>query len=222
MNQEQWYSIPGFPNYEISSIGNARYLNGKPLRLHQYKGFSLRRNGEQRYIRPARLLYAVSNNIDPTEIRDIVVLDINGKLTPMTRTEYILYINSKRKRGNLNIEEAISYYHKNIEFSQKMLRYYETRDMTEIVNELLEYEHSAKSYMRKMGYSCNDSTTDEAWDCIFHNIINNIYEGRISIIEPRTYILKSIRIYFKRLRKANSRIIRLKDGLHGISNLTNQ
>lgn len=222
MNQEQWHSIPGFPNYEISSIGNARYLSGKPLRLHQYKGFSLRRDGEQRYIRPARLLYAALNNIDPTEIRDIVVLDINGKLTPMTRTEYILYINSKRERGNLNIEEAISYYHKNIEFSQKMLRYYETRDMTEIVNELLEYEHSAKSYIRKMGYSCNDSTTDEAWDCIFHNIINNIYEGRISIIEPRTYILKSIRIYFKRFRKANSRIIRLEDGLHGISNLTNQ
>lgn len=46
MNQEQWYSIPGFFDYEISSIGNARYLSGKPLRLHQYKGFSLRRNGQ--------------------------------------------------------------------------------------------------------------------------------------------------------------------------------
>ena len=222
MNQEQWYPIPGFPNYEISSIGNARYLSGKPLRLHQRNGFSLIRDGKQRYIRPARLLYAALNNIDPTEIRDIVVLDIDGKLVPMAKTEFALYINSKRKRGNLNIEEAISYYHKNIEFSQKMLRYYETRDMTEIVNELLKYEYCAKSYIHKVGYSCSDSTTDEVWDCIFHNIISSIYEGCISIIEPRSYIMKSIRMYFKRLRKANSRIIRLDGGLHGISNLTNQ
>lgn len=219
MNQEQWYSIPGFPGYEISSSGNARYLSGKPLRLYQYKGFSLNRNGEQRYIRPARLLYAALNNIDPTEIKNIVVLNINGKLTPMTRTEYALYVNSKRKRGNLNIEEAISYYHKNIEFSQKMLRYYETQDMTEIVNELLKYEHSAKSYIRKMGYSCNNSTIDESWDCIFHEIIYKIHNGRISIIEPRSYIMKSIRTYFKMFRKANSQIISLDSGLHGISNL---
>ena len=69
------------------------------------------------------------------------------------------------------------------------------------------YENEAKCYIRKMNYSINRDTINESWDEIYFNILTKITEGRISIIEPRSYIFKSIRVYFTMLRKSKSRIV---------------
>lgn len=207
INKNSWYSIPGFPNYEINGKGIVRYLNGKELRLIPGKGYSLYRNREQRYIRSARLLYAVSHGICPTEVKGAVVLNVGESLKVMTRTEYIHLVNQKRKRGLLSIGEAQEYYRKAVAFSTMMLRYYETRDLTDVASEISKYENEAKCYIRKMNYSINRDTINESWDEIYFNILTKITEGRISIIEPRSYIFKSIRVYFTMLRKSKSRIV---------------
>lgn len=204
--KNKWYPIPGFPGYKISGEGVAYRPDGTPLRLRK-GGYCLYRNRTTRYFQPARLLYASLHNIDPAELVDAVVVNVNGILVAMTRTEYIRWAGYRKKRGMLNVEEAIAYYRENMNFSEMILRYYETKDLTDVAKYIARYEHSVKKYIYKQGYSQNEDMINEAWSTIYAEILSRITEGTIAIIDPRTYLFKCVRTYFARIRESKRHIV---------------
>lgn len=209
MNKEAeiWYAIPGFPNYEISSLYKVRKANGKILNCYN-KEYNLRRDKRAYSLSAPRLLYAALHNIDPSELKRVLVVDIKGKLTVMTRSEYIMYVNTKVKSPGLDKNTSREYYKKAICFAQMVLSYYDTNDISEIAGELLKYEGRIKAYIRKGGYSTCDEVVNEAWNSIIANVLSHIRDGKASILEPYNYLRRSVRTYFSIMRQYEKKKVR--------------
>ena len=211
MKEETWTVIPGFENYEVSSTGRVRRLNGTLVRYYQGKGCALVRDNAQFTIRPPRLMYAALHQVDPTKLKGIIVIEKEGELVPMTKSEYTQSMNSKRRNSNLGEKRVKEYYQSAIEFSQMMLRFYDTRDMTEISTDLLKYKKAIANYVYRNGFAMSSQTIEEAWDTVLFNILTKIHEGRISIIEPYSYMRKCIRNYFATLKRERSALVTFSD-----------
>lgn len=204
---EIWYAIPGFPNYEISSLYNVKNVNGK-LMKHRNKEYTLRRDKRAYSLCAPRLLYAALHNIDPYELKRVLVVDINGNLTLMTRAEYITYVNTKVKSPRLERDTAKEYYKNAIRFAQMVLSYYETNDISEIAGELLKYEEPIKAYICKNRYSTCDEVINEAWNSILANVLSYISDGKASILAPYNYLRRSVRTYFSLVRHYQNKNLR--------------
>lgn len=210
--EETWAVIPGFDNYELSDTGRVRRIGGTFLRYYKDKGYALIRDHRQFYIRPPRLMYAVLHQVDPMKLKGILVVEKGGVLVPMTRPEYIQEINRKRRSSNLGEKKVKEFYQGAIEFSQMMLRYYDTQDITEVSIELMKYQKAITAYTYRNGYAMSQNTIAEAWSEILCNIISKIQQGRISIIEPYSYMCRCIRVYFATLKKERSTLVTFDDG----------
>lgn len=205
---EKWYRIPGFPDYEVSNLYEVRKADGKMLKRRN-KEYFLRRDKRTYTLSAPRLLYAALHEVDPSELKRVLVVDVKGELTLMTRPEYIMYVNTRLKSPGLGKETAKEYYKRSIRFAQMVLSYYETDDISEIAGELLKYEDRIKAYMREYRYSTCDEIVDEAWSSILANVLSYISRGNASIIEPYNYLRRSVKTYFSVMRQCEKKKVRL-------------
>lgn len=208
---EKWLPVPGFASYEVSSLGKVRKINGGLLKYDKRRGYGLTRDGKQYSLRPQRLLYAALHDVDPTDMKEIIILEVKGNLIPMTRSEYMEYVNARRKKPVLDEIEVKEYYEYAIRFAQMMLSYYETRDITEVAEELSKYEGRIRAYIYKAGFHTSDRVADEAWNTIYADILSRIVNGEISIINPYNYMRKCVRSYFSEFRKNKSKMVQFDE-----------
>lgn len=197
---ETWYCIPGFLDYEVSSAYRVRRVNGKKV-FCRNKEYSLRRDKIAYSICAPRLLYAALHDIDPTELKRVLVVDVKGELVIMTRSEYATYVNASVRKPGLNKTTSQEYYKKAIRFAQMVLSYYETNDISEITGELLKYEGRIKAYIREAKYSTCDEVVNEAWHSVLANVLSYISDGKASILEPYNYLRRGVRIFFSTMRQ---------------------
>lgn len=208
---EKWYSIPGFSNYEVSNLGRVRKMDGSLLKYDKRRGYGLTRNKKQYSLRPQRLLYAALHGSDPTELNRILILEVKGELVAMTRSEYMDYVNAKKRKTKLSENEAKEYYKSTIRFAQMILTYYETRDITEVAEELSKYEERIRAYIYKAGFETSRNVTNEAWSTIYADILSRIADGKVSIIDPYNYMRKCVRSYFSTFRKYKKGMVRFDE-----------
>lgn len=208
---EKWFPIPGFANYEVSNLGRARKIDGSLLKYDKRRGYSLVRDKKQYGIRPQRLLYATLHGMDPMDIKGILILEIKGDLVPMTRSEYMEFVNARRKKPGLSESEVKEYYEYAIRFAQMMLSFYETGDITEVAEELSKYERRIRAYIYKAGFHTSNRVADEAWSTVYTEIILRVANREISIINPYNYMRRCIRSYFAELKKNKAKVVRFDE-----------
>lgn len=215
VKEDIWMEIPGFENYEVSNIGRVRRKGGALLRYYEGKGYSLVRDHTQNYIRPPRIMYAAHHGVDPMKLKGILVIEKEGELIAMSRAEYTQLLNKKKVHPNMGEKTAKEYYRAAIEFSQMMLQYYDNKDVSPISNELLKYKESIAAYTYKNNFAMSTQTIEEAWSTVLSEILSGIYDGRISIIEPHSYLRKCIRNYFANLKRNRSSLVNFdeRDGM---------
>lgn len=207
---EQWYPVPGFPKYEISSMGRLKGVGGHMLTYRNRNQYALRRDRRQYDISPQRLLYAALHDMDPLDLRGIYIVAVKGKLVPMTRVELCRYAYTQAKKPSLGKATAVEYYKENIRFSQMMIDYYETRDISTVAEELMKCERRIKAYIIKVWEPAGDGA-DEAWSEIITRVLSYISDGNISIIDPYSYLRRCAKSYFTDLKKYRKRAIRFND-----------
>lgn len=196
---EKWYSIPGFPNYEVSSAYRSRNKEGKIKRCTPC-GYKLWRGSKQYVIRPERLLYAALHGVDPMELKKILVIDVKGELTLMTQADFFAHIKSRKRNPEGDKGKAIEFYKNCIGFAQKAISYYKTGDISEIAEELSGCEERIKMYIRSR-YSTNDETVNEAWHAIMTDVLCRIGEGATCILTPEPYLRKVVKTFFAVMRE---------------------
>ena len=208
----EWYPVRGFENYEISKDGRIRNINGHMLKRSKYNGtYRLVKDKVAYTISSTRMQYAIMRDVDPRDLKGLVIIEEKGELTALTRKEFLLRVNAKFNKPGMTKTTAIRYYKEAILFSQKMLAYYKTGDVTELGKTMASYEDIIKAYMYKSGMAKNINMQNEVWGEIYSTVMTGIMEGTVSIIEPVTYLRRCVRGYFGTLKKYKEKMARYDD-----------